>query len=315
MSENKMNKSTLVKKRKLSAKIQKNLITNYTRNNSDSLYLKLIENREEVVANTQNADISIETAIVPVRNGNEIQIENENENENEIGIGIEIENENISKNDYEILKKKCSMLESENQKLLKDNKKMKLLLKKYEHVNMLKDIEIQQCNDKTKNAMALHENLPFGAYEHLLKPDQLRKLRSMKKGLPTDSTFVRIVIENLFSKIDIDKMCVSKKGTAREKQRKMISPSKKQLIVDMLEERVGLENLPYNEKLIRCERVNTLIGFALNNIRKPHAKNPPSSTTTSLVNQNQFTGVIWPNMIVMNSSVPIQQNQQQYNNY
>lgn len=221
----------------------------------------MVENREETAANTQN---TIES------------------NENENG--------NIYKTECEILRKKCIDLESNNQKLLKDNKMLKSLLKKYESVNMFKDIQLLKKQGEEKNMAN-----PFEAYENIFGQDQLKTLRSTKKGQSADSKFVRILVESMWSRDEINDLSLSKQGSALAKQRKIISPSKKKVIAEMLGERVGLEDIPHIDKIQRCDRVNKLIGFALNNLRRTSTKESPSSfiaeattTTKSFVGQNQF---------------------------
>lgn len=166
------------------------------------------------------------------------------------------------------LRKRNEELEAENRKLLKDNKSMKMLMKKYEQVNMIKDIQLNKQQTITVPPKA--DEILFKSKEAFFELEQIKRLRSCKKGKSNDSTFVTNLVSYLWPDGNVEKLCVAKRGTSIKKDR--ISPRKKKIIDEMLEERVCSENIDEGEKLSRCERSNRLIGFALTNIKRRKAK-------------------------------------------
>lgn len=255
-----------------STSTQKNTITNYTRNKCDPIYLQLFQSRNINCEDTEPANESMEPPRVravnqpaanlqaPAPAANRPATPPPNATESPT-VPSRATSEINSQLECELLRQRCTELESENRKLLKDNKMMKKLLKKYENVNMIKDIRLM-------NTQVGPDRLLFKNQEQFFNPKQLKKIRSLRKGQKADSTLVYKLVEYLFEGQDVHDLCVSNKRTGH---RKPISPGKKEMIGNMLEERIDSEQITAEEKMKRNERVNALVGYAINNLRKKRA--------------------------------------------
>lgn len=163
---------------------------------------------------------------------------------------------------YKLLEKKYARLQNENQKLLKDNKTMKKLLAKSQTVNMYKDIQLMEKNSiKTQRML-------FTDFEQYFEQDQMKTLRSINKGKSKDSTFVTQIMEYIYPGGVGGKCVSSKRGRKERENRAVISPDKRDILKEMLTERITNENVPETDVFERCGRLNTIIGYAITTLRK-----------------------------------------------
>lgn len=213
------------------------------------------------------------------------------------------ENENIeqiAKNESVALKErndqleqKCVALTVQNEKLLKDNRALKKMLDAAKSLNLCKDMKIRQLTtqfgvdeSKTNNDVGTEKQkkLLFSDHEEHFSDLQLNELRSTGKGKSKDAQFVSKCIEYLYEK-NIDKLSEKCSGDRNIRGKSIITPPKKCLMQNMLNERVNSEGLDEQSALERSARLNRLIGDGLYTITKRRVtanKSKIASTETPL---------------------------------
>lgn len=270
MSKNKKNKGQ---------NIQKNTIDNYVNKYITTAYLRLCDDNEDSRVSDQKPIVltsnSIETHLpkiqpeTPVCSSIDL-ISPKN--------CVEI---NACKQciDLVVSREKCAKLEMENKKLVRDNKALKKLLNESKNINLYKDIQLKKLS---KNVQFDAKNLLlFDKFQDHFTEELLIKLRSIPKGKAKDSEFLTILIDYLYGE-NVANMCLKRSSCNKTE----ISKQNLQLLGDMLSERVTAEDIPQHNVLLRCSRLNRLIGNAIyNNIRKRR------SSTTTAMKENSSTNL------------------------
>lgn len=185
------------------------------------------------------------------------------------------------------LKNELQIEKEKNKKLQSDLGASVSLLKSASSINLQKDIFIKKLSkDKNVTKDGEKSNNLFLEFNGHFNNDQLRQLRSIPSGKSRDSSFVLTLMRFLYPNTNV----LSKKsatGKARNKMTKeKLTPHKKNLISDMLKERVSSENgLDDLTILQRMDNVNKLIKNAIENIvgKKSRTK---SSTNKGEGDQN-----------------------------
>lgn len=239
---------------------------------SDAIYLNIISNRERaaLALPTEAGSECPGTSDPPI-----------------VAVSTDAEREVNFKVKYLDLQKKYSELEAENKKLLKDNKILKKLLNKAESVNMYKDHQLMERNVVSSTAML------FEKYEITFSSHHLKELRSIPGGKSQDSAFVNKIMA-CFYPGGVEQKCVAmKKG--QQKGRTPITPDKLEIIDKMLKERIMSEKVPGNVVVERHSRLNTLIGYALTNLRRKSIPIEQTQNCSGLAQTNQFA---FPNAVI-----------------
>lgn len=232
--------------------------TKSVKSKSDAIYLNIISNREKA------------TPVSPTVAGSECKATHDSP------IVTDSESDVNLKAKYVELQKKYIELEVENKKLLKDNKLLKKLLSKAESVNMYKDHQLIERNVISNTAML------FEKYASSFTSHHLKELRSISGGKPQDCTFVSKIVECFYPE-GVEHKCVAKKR-GQQKEKTPITPDKLEIIGKMLKERIMSEKVSGNVIVERHSRLNTLIGYALQNKKRK----PISIEQTGLAYSNQF---------------------------
>lgn len=153
-----------------------------------------------------------------------------------------------------ILEEKCAKLESQNKSLIKDNKALKKLLGESKSLILYKDLQLKKLNEIAQSKEA--KPVLFEKHNDKFTEEQLFKLRSISKGKIKDSEFMNLLVDILYGE-DVNKICVrQKKGNAKT----AIPKGTMNMIGEMLSERVNAEGIPQQTVLMRCSRLNRLVG-------------------------------------------------------
>lgn len=147
---------------------QKNTLDTYLQNKTDSVYLKIVEQQIQQDCEEEEQSQFLVNDLIPAPHDD-------------------------LKEAFETLNRKYAKLEAENKKLKEDNKVLKKLLKKSDRVNMLKDYELQMkktCDESS-------DKMLFIEFEGIFSQNEIKNLRSIKKGKAKDSTFVSKLVEYL----------------------------------------------------------------------------------------------------------------------
>lgn len=259
---------------------QKNSIENYFGKSADPIYVQRL--REEILAEgLQNSVLESQPTI-----------ENQSEDFK------------LLQKQYIDLQKKCEELEKQNTKLWNDNRALKKLLDKSKNLNLCKDIKIQQIKSnqiaveplKVQNNTVLISNGPvqvpngqkkmlFMRYEEHFSPQQLMELRSLGIGKRKDAAFVTKCLEYIYQgKISVIQKRVA--GDRRLKGKEPISPIKRRVLSEMLIERVEAEATDEFTSTERCDRLNRLLGDAIQTLTRRRVPNGEVESVITTTNQN-----------------------------
>lgn len=170
------------------------------------------------------------------------------------------------KDEFELLEKKYDEVNAENQKLMSDNQGLKKLLRKSQHLNMFKDLQLQKqlsIGASKPTRMLFHE------YETQFSKEHLKELRSVRKGKEKDATFLTKLVGFLYPN-GVEQKCVKKRKDTVKKGKIPISPDKYELLENMFVERIRSECVTDEVTLERCGRFNKVLGYSLITVqRKP----------------------------------------------
>lgn len=239
-------------------KIQKNTITKYVKKKSDAKYLEIVKNQnddDQLVSGVDEPFVSSveERSDVPTRNEG-------NSEETKLIFFID----------------KCKKLEKENQKLVHDNKVLKKILNDTKTLLVHKELELAKKQSKCSTK---EERMLFQEYANRFTSEEIRHLRSIGKGNSSDSTFVKSALTYMY-KGNLENRCVSKRQKVPGKT--AISPTKKDILGEMLAERVQAEGIPDEAVYGRCSNLNRLISNAIKNVNRLNKKHL----------ENQMTGAV-----------------------
>lgn len=192
-------------------------------------------------------------------------------------------------NENEILKKTNVILEKENAKQKKDNGALKKLLDSSKSMNLLKDLKIEKLKTLTLTQSVVGDTiennnpmqLPFREHEMYFSSEQMLELRSIGKGKARDSSFITKCLTYFYGG-SIDVIAGKCSGPKRMKGKTCVSPDKKSLMGNMLNERVECEGVEEAIFLERTERLNRLIGDGIYNIVKRHNTGSVQKKVTSI---------------------------------
>lgn len=171
------------------------------------------------------------------------------------------------------LKLKIKKLKAEKIILFGEKKKLQKLYCAAIHVN--KHVKVEEL--KKRYATVPGGNLVYDNYENIFDKTTLDKLRKLKNGKRSDSTFILICMRSLFTNVqDL------RSKTACGRNKNGISPEKYGHIKDIFLERLLHENITDEEFNQRHVRLNALINTAINNIIRSadHKVFGPSLQTT-----------------------------------
>lgn len=129
-----------------------------------------------------------------------------------------------------------------------------------------KDIKIEKLlsekstADKTETPKTL-----FKSFEEKINSLVLKKLRSLDNGQKFDSTFVLTLVRSLYA----NDLTVLLSRNVSGKGKSPITPAKKTIIHDMLNERVIAEETDETLATQRINRIGGLLNDAITNITRP----------------------------------------------
>lgn len=186
-----------------------------------------------------------------------------------------------------ILKEKCENLPKENTKLLKDNRALKKIVDSSKSVNLYKDFQIQKLKNRSAhevdNVLASPSaSLLYNKFTKYFTNTQLRSLRSIGKGKKSDLNFVTKCLDYLYGG-DVKIIAGKCGGNKKMKEKTLITPQKKTLMLTMLNERIESEGVTDEINIERLQRLNRMIGDGIYSItkRQNHGQNASTSTLTS----------------------------------
>lgn len=174
--------------------------------------------------------------------------------------------------------------------LEKDLKHAKILLRKASDLNLQKDLEIKRLKEqlKKKNLNERKSEILFGNFADRFESGEIKKIRSIKSGKRNDSAFVLTILKSLYKNEEeklVDRRVTDRKYDGTKKNE--LSAEKKQMMREMLEERVLHElSSPQDEKELaeRMNQLNRHMRNALHNSLVAHKKksSQPNSTTVTM---------------------------------
>lgn len=123
--------------------------------------------------------------------------------------------------------------------------------------------------------------LIFNKFEQKLEASILKALRSVPTGQRNDSSFVLKLVRHLYEK----DFSVLFERSAGGKNKTAITPTKKNIINEILRERVITEEEEAFRAELRINRVDTLINDAIKNIVRP-LKKPTNISANTNTNTN-----------------------------
>lgn len=264
----------------------------------------LSENQSE-----NSIGISTEISTVFTENVSENPIENSSDNstendtlrndEGENNCDEQTSDEAIAEK-IEGLEKKCKELseknvelEKKNSKLQKDNCVLKKMLESSKSLNLCKDMKIQKLSThtaslSTNNANTIQKQskikpVLFADYANHFSTAQLNDLRATDKGKRNDIKFVSKCLDFLYRG---DKATIARKypGNRKLKGKSMITPKKKTLMGQILDERIESEGVDEEIFIERSSRLNRLIGDGIYSLTK---RQEPVEITPAPVNATE----------------------------
>lgn len=182
------------------------------------------------------------------------------------------------------------ILLEENKLLQKNLKQAKIMLRKANDINMQKDIEIDILKKKLSDmgAEANCDSLLFEKYAHKFDDKEIKKIRSIKMGQRNDSTFILTILKALYK--NQDEKIRERRATSRkfkDSSKHEISFEKKEIMRQMLEERIKSENNDTIFNDTRLKKLNEHMRHALCNAKKSQKKHETHySTSTNTVGTN-----------------------------
>lgn len=172
----------------------------------------------------------------------------------------------------ETLKEKNQVLNEEKRILEKNLKQAKILLRKASDLNLQNDLQINMLKKQLDLQGKKHftdDQILFVTHSERFAQNDFKRIRSVRAGRRNDAVFVRFVMNGLYKNEETklsERRASSRKYKGSSKLE--VSADKKQIIRDMLEERIVQELGNSTEDLEfdgRFKRLNDLIRFALNN--------------------------------------------------
>lgn len=260
-----MNKPQKKNLKKSTVGVQKNKLDQYLKKKTASFYLPFLQEK----INEENLNVQrqvIEPTPITTTTTIAATVESAPTVESEpTEPAIETHSDESYKIKLEILQQKYTDLKIAYDRVLQDNKQLKKLLNKSEKINLLKDIRLekQASIERTQSNGSL-----FSGIEHSFSDVQIRHLMSIGSGKAKDATFVRQLINFLYP-TDVGNICLSKKGG-----KTLISQENLALIESALDRRIRSEDVNESEGIERCRRMNTLIGYAISNLKKKENTEP-----------------------------------------
>lgn len=204
----------------------------------------------------------------------------------------------------EALEKKCEELleknvglKTQNSKLQKDNRILKKMLESSKNLNLCKDVKIQKLTaasaTTTSNGVSNNVNqtksntkqVLFADHEQHFSSIQLNKLRSIEKGKRRDSAFISKCLEFLYDG-NTEIIAGKHSGNRKLEGKSMVSPAKKVLMEQLLNERVESEGIDGGDFLERSSRLNRLIGDGIYTLTKRRAPADMNHQTPKTVTQS-----------------------------
>lgn len=259
-----------------------NSIENYFGKGTDPIYSERL--REEIEEHNISNSFQTEVGIGEIANHSEIGNKTIGNQHNESV--YDTLNEKI-----EILQKKCNELTTENSKLLKENGKLlkdnsalKKMLDSSKSGNLIKDLKIQKLKTVANaNSFVINNEdtnvvrMAFTEQEKYFSPTQIRELRSVGRGKNNDGHFIAKCLEFLYDEC-VDVIAGKCGGDRKMKGKTLISPMKKSLMKNMLNERIASEGVDDMVLSERTKRLNRLLGDGIYTITK-RTKQPSTRTT------------------------------------
>lgn len=159
--------------------------------------------------------------------------------------------------ELELAKKKIVELEKKNKDVRDDCKKLKKMYTASIEINLHKDLQINELSKQPGNL--------YSTFSKDLSVKALDSLRKIPSGKKNDSTTVKECLYHLHKN---NLSILSKRGVfdRPEKNIKAISPLKKEIIKNLLIERVKSETVSSEEITIRSQKLDDHIRNGINNI-------------------------------------------------
>lgn len=180
-------------------------------------------------------------------------------NKEDINNTIQVSNsEQMLKIENEKLKQENAKLIQDMQKIKNDYASLKVLYNKVCRTYVSKDLKIDLLEKR-----CIPGGLLFESHKEELGDDVLKNLRKLKGCRKSDSTFVLKCMRKLYENQN-DKL---QSRSARGKEGKtIITPKKREIIQNLLLERLSNEGITAEEVTLRIDRLNDLINDAIANI-------------------------------------------------
>lgn len=228
------------------------------------------------------------------------------EKENSKLVGEELSSKELSETKKELIEVKKELFEAKeklkqsNEIIFKQNSDIKLLkhsLNSSSRLCVQKDLQIERLLKGKKDSQIQKPaaSVLFDKFENSLDSVALKDLKSVPNNQTNDSTFVLKLMRYLYA----DNLSVLLTKSVSGKSKTAISPVKKNLIENILKERIIAGEHNENQIALRASRAALLINDAIKNIVRPLKKqgeNKVSSTTTINTNTNTYSSVPHPSV-------------------
>lgn len=182
--------------------------------------------------------------------------------------------EGLNLNDY---KQKC---EASELKLKHATK----VIKEMSKINLEKDLKIKMLENKLQEA--LKKDRLYASYEDRICPKDMEKLRAIKTGEKSDSTFILHLLRVLYGSRTAELLKKTSTGKAFKGQKKdPISPEKKQMMNEMISERILNEDSDDFER--RIGKFSKHVKWGIDNINKVTKRDQLASKPKSIPNNER----------------------------
>lgn len=184
-----------------------------------------------------------------------------------------------SENFYKSCLAECQNVECEKEKenLKKQIIELKEKIEKIEDamescrsVLMEKDTVIAKLQVNSTQSLALDKpEMKFESFSNILNGDQINQLKTISTNERGDSTFVCSVLKYIYAdNLDSIKNKTACGKNCKGQKRNMMTPEKKGMVQDILNERLSSLAIGFEEKQKRENKLNKLINDAFYNITK-----------------------------------------------
>lgn len=149
-------------------------------------------------------------------------------------------------------------------------KRCKKKIKKSSEIHLEKDIKIAQLQKQLKEVNGPISLILFERFENNFNKAEMKMIRSIRSGQSRDSSFVLCIMKAHYKDNEIQKLyersVTGKKQKGKTKN--AITPPKKNIIEQMLKERLASEVEDNDETIKRLAALNRLIRHSIVNILK-----------------------------------------------